>query len=351
MDENKEYTHIMVEYIWLDKFSDFRSKTRTLPNIDYLYSDNSVPKWSYNGYATGQAKISSSDIILTPVFVCLDPFRGAPHLLALCITHDFKNQPLMSNQRDWAVKVLSNPCANGDPAALFGFEQEFYLMTTSGRPIGFPNDGNPFLEGNYYCSVGAQHNFGREIMDELYQSLLYSNIKISGLNSEMGNSQWEFQIGPLPLLEAGDHLNVARYILIRIAEKYGIVVNFNPKPISGNWSGSGLHVNFSTNEMRSTGGFTDIEVAIDKLNTAHRRHMKYYGENNNDRLDGKNGSPCHRLFTSGISDRSASVRINQKTADDGKGYLEDRRPAANANPYVVGGLIYQTVCQNNTDIE
>lgn len=93
-----------------------------------------------------------------------------------------------------------------------------------------------------------------------YRACLYAGVTISGINAEVMPSQWEFQVGPCPGKAMGDHLWMARYVLairvvtdraliqvhysfllIRIAEEWGITVSFHPKPLDGDWNGAGCH--------------------------------------------------------------------------------------------------------------
>lgn len=339
---------IVAEYVWIDGFNSLRSKARTLPISDSIVYDSpeKVPEWSYDGSSTNQAQTEDSDILLRPVAIFYDPFRGFPNLLVLCETFTSNGQYLESNNRAWARDIFDVSVSDTQP--WYGMEQEFFFMTPQNRPIGFPQEGSPPHQDHYYCGVGANNIHGREILDEFYNSCIYSSIKISGINAEVANSQWEFQIGPCTGIEVGDHLWIARYILQRIAEKYGVNVNYHPKPLAdSSWNGSGLHTNFSTQAMREDGGIKSIKEAIKKLETNHRNHMGYYGIDNEQRMTGRCETASYDRFNWGVRNRAASVRIPPHVAINGKGYLEDRRPASNADPYTVSALIYQTICHDH----
>jgi len=225
----------------------------------------------------------------------------------------------------------------------FGLEQEYTLMQNN-WPLGWPQGGYPNLHGRYYCSVGAEFIFGRKIVEHHYRACLHAGIRVGGTNSEGMPGQWEFQVGPSEGIQIGDDLWMARYILLRVAELYGVSVSFHPKPMPGEWSGSGLHANFSTFAMREPGGLAEIKKAIEKLSHKHMQHMSLYGANNQERLTGKEETSHYDVFTWGCGDRNSSVRINRKTEKDGKGWLEDRRPGANADPYVVIAILVKTIC-------
>ena len=227
-----------------------------------------------------------------------------------------------------------------------GLEQEYTLFNLDKvTPLGWPKGGFPGPQGPYYCSAGADAAFGRPIVEAHYKACLYAGIKISGINAEVLPGQWEFQVGPAEGIEAGDHLWMARYIMSRVCEDFGVTVSFEPKPITdGDWNGSGCHTNFSTATMRAEGGYKAILAAVEKLGKKHDEHIAVYGEGNEKRLTGKHETASYKVFKYGVADRGASIRIPRDAEREGKGYFEDRRPASNCDPYVVTGKVFKTCC-------
>jgi len=142
----------------------------------------------------------------------------------------------------------------------------------------------------------------------------------------------------------------------RIAEDFGVLVSYEAKPVKGDWNGAGAHTNFSTNSMRKKGGYKAILDAIEKLGKAHDIHMDVYGKGNRERMTGKHETADYNTFKFGVADRGASIRIPRQGASiriprqcelDQCGYLEDRRPAANCDPYDVTGVIARTTVLND----
>ena len=349
----------IAEYIWTDINDNFRSKSKTIiiQNIDNFDIENIklYEDWSYDGSSTGEASGNFSEILLKPVSVFLDPFRGDSNVLVLCDTYDPKtNEPMKTCHRPLAKALFDK---NTEMNPWYGLEQEFFIMQQlenpsiiSNCPIGFnKNNLSPNSQGQYYCSIGSNNAFGREIVEKAYQLCLKAELNISGMNAEVAPGQWELQVGPCTGIQAGDDLQITRYILHRVGELYNVQINYEPKPfiVNGDWNGSGCHVNFSTKQMREgtsdKTGLEYIEEAIKKLETKHDEHMKYYGKGNEYRMSGMCETSSYNSFSWGVANRGASIRIPQNTKINKKGYFEDRRPAANINPYLVIGKIFETI--------
>lgn len=95
--------------------------------------------------------------------------------------------------------------------------------------------------------------------------------------------------------------------------------------------------------MRKDGGMKAIEAAMSKLEKRHNEHMAVYGEDNDQRMTGEHETSSIDSFSWAVADRGASIRIPRQCAADGKGYFEDRRPASNADPYQITGMMMETV--------
>ena len=333
---------IKAEYIWIDGTEPtplLRSKTKIL-EAGAKPKASSLPKWGFDGSSTNQATGDASDCELVPVFCTRDPLRGGDNLAVLCEVYKSDGTAHETNTRRAAAEA-EEKYKSEDP--WYGMEQE-YTMFIDGRPLGFPESGYPGPQGPYYCGVGAQYVMGREIVEEHMDACLNAGLKLSGINAEVMPGQWEFQIGPAGITEVGDHMYMARYLLGRIAERVGVDISYDAKPAKGDWNGAGCHTNFSTKAMRADGGYELIKAACEKLGQPEKieLHLAHYGDGLKDRLTGLHETMSYKQFGWGVSDRGASIRIPMTTARDGKGYLEDRRPCANIDPYTVARILMET---------
>ncbi len=325
------------EYIWIDgtePTNHLRSKTKILEDGAEL------PIWGFDGSSTNQATGDKSDCVLKPVASYPDPIRGGDDVLVMCEVMLVDGKPHPTNTRSAAVRTAKKYAKH---APMFGIEQEFTLMK-AGRPYGFPPGGYPEPQGGYYCGVGEDEIHGRPIVEAHLDACLAAGLSISGINAEVMPGQWEFQVGPLGLLDVADQLWVARWLLYRVGEDFGVAATLDPKPAKGDWNGAGAHTNFSTKEMREDGGYKYIEAACKALGKRADLHIANYGHGLEERLTGAHETQRHDQFSYGVSDRGASIRIPWQVAQDKKGYLEDRRPNANIDPYVVARLMTDTVC-------
>eukprot|EP00245_Coleochaete_scutata_P006859 TRINITY_DN21672_c0_g1_i1.p1 TRINITY_DN21672_c0_g1~~TRINITY_DN21672_c0_g1_i1.p1 ORF type:complete len:421 (+),score=76.40 TRINITY_DN21672_c0_g1_i1:96-1358(+) len=336
------------EYIWMDglegqkgvKFNEMRSKTKVIQkpipagSLDF-------PSWSFDGSSTGQAEGRFSDCILQPVYTTVDPIRGGEDVLVLCEVLNPDGTPHVTNTRSKIKKILTSEILAEE--TLFGFEQEYTMLGKDARPYGWPSGGYPYPQGPFYCGVGIESVYGRPLAEAHMDACIKAGLLISGINAEVMPGQWEFQIGPAGPLQVGDHVMIARWLLHRLGEDFGITCTFEPKPVpEGDWNGTGAHTNYSTKSMRAEGGISAIEAAIEKLSKKHKEHIANYGIGNEKRLTGLHETANINTFKSGVADRGASIRIPLPVSLEKKGYLEDRRPAANVDPYVVARMLIET---------
>jgi len=336
-----QFGKVQAEYVWIGgSGQDLRSKTRTIDGVPK--SVDELPIWNFDGSSTGQAPGHDSEILLRPVRIFRDPFRGGDNIIVLCACTFPDGKSVETNYRDEADRIFQKA---KDTHPWFGLEQEYTLFKDN-RPLGWPSNGFPAPQGPYYCSVGASVSFGRDIVEEHYRACIYAGVTIAGINAEVLPGQWEYQVGPVEGINLGDELWMSRYLLRKVAEKHGVDVSFEPKPIPGDWNGSGCHTNFSTKAMREEGGYEHIISAIKKLEPKHKEHIQVYGENNHLRLTGKHETASIEKFSYGVADRGASVRIPRQVHIDKRGYFEDRRPASNIDPYLVTSKLVKTVVLN-----
>lgn len=336
-------TIVVCEYVWIGGEGELRSKTRILDAKDMYLADNSlntnlIPMWNYDGSSTKQANSDgNTEVILRPCGVFFDPFRKGEKSdcrIVLCDTYDTLGTPLPTNSRHNAARIFDEKL---DEVPWFGLEQEYFLVFNAADRAA----ATPVPSGLHYCGRGSK--LERMIVEKHLTSCLYAGLAISGINAEVSEDQWEFQVGPCVGIDAADQLIVARYIMERVVEMYNVEVSYFPKP-SPNINGSGCHVNFSTQAMREFGGIRVIDSCMAKLGKNHEEHIRVYGEHNELRLTGKHETSDINKFTYGVGTRNTSVRIPTQTFRDGWGYFEDRRPAANIDPYKATSIVFETCC-------
>jgi len=326
---------LKVEYVWLDGCKpepNLRSKVKV---EDYDETDGEfVPSmWAFDGSSTEQATGDKSDCLLKPIKTYENPFEYGK--IVLCEVLNANRTPHESNARS---------TFEDDDDWWFGFEQEYVLENGNGKPLGFPDTGYPKPQGDFYCGSGTANVAGRKVCNDHLEHCLEAGIDLTGTNAEVMIGQWEYQCLGKGAKNAADDLWMSRYIMQRLTEEFNVSVNWHPKPIEGDWNGSGMHTNFSNKEMREFGReeiFTDICL---RLEETHDQHIDAYGSDNNKRLTGFHETQHIDTFNYGVSDRGASIRIPVATVNNGwKGYLEDRRPASNADPYRIVKALTETL--------
>jgi len=326
---------MLLEYIWIDGNGGLRSKTRV--HRGKIVNVSSLPIWNYDGSSTNQAVGNDSEVFIRPQTIYNDPFRpNSENYLIMCDTLLPNGSPHPTNTRVSAVQLFD---MNPDSKPMFGIEQEFFL-NDGDMPIGMSPPFKKKEQGDYYCGVGGNNAIGRECIEEAFSNCLYAGLSLTGLNAEVAPSQWEFQVCDYGI-HACDQLYIMRYIIDRTAEKFGWNMCIHPKPLLGDWNGSGCHTNFSTEAMRSIGGYKEIIYCISNMSNKHHEHMKEYGEDNKMRMSGLHETASYDEFSYGVANRECSVRIPRDTEKNQCGYLEDRRPASNMDPYRVASLIFE----------
>ena len=324
---------VKLEYVWLDGYKpepNLRSKVKIVEyvKVKNAFIDGKFPMWNFDGSSTNQAETGNSDRLLKPVrhYVSQTFPLDNNTVYVLCEVLNPDETPHESNKRSQITE--------GYEDIWFGFEQEYFIREEiNGNVLGHKRHN--LFQGEYYCGVG--HNVvGREFVEKHTDMCLKHGIDITGTNAEVALGQWEYQVFSEGKLKGGDDLWMTRYFLFKTAEKYGYHIDIHPKPLQhGEWNGSGLHTNFSTDMMRENGGEEYFMALFNAFESRHQDHIKSYGSNNNLRLTGKYETQSIDKFSWGVSDRGASIRVPKDTAKEWKGYVEDRRPGSNADPYKI----------------
>jgi glutamine synthetase len=278
-NRSRIYNSYILEYVWIDGRGNLRSKYRTA-NINFMDEGNNyiaVEKWDYD-----------DEVALVPVAHFLNPFFDPGRaFLVLCDTCSNGVTPTETNFRRDAAKVFESSAEKLDP--WFRIEQSVQLVQL--------------------CGVTRTITL-RKLAEKHYEYCLQAGLKIGGVNAEVAPSQCGFRIGPRPGLGAGDELWIARYILHKLGEEFGVCISFKSEPASA--SGT-LNTTFSTEESRNKNGLKCIYNYIDRLWKKHAHDAGF---------------------------ASTSIRIPKSVLKAGCGHLEDRRPASGVDPYRVIAAIF-----------
>jgi glutamine synthetase len=332
---------LKLEYLWLDGYKpvpNLRGKTKVADGDPDSYTLADCPMWGFDGSSTQQAEGKSSDCMLKPIALYPDTGRENGFIVMCEVMMPDGVTPHPSNTR----ATVPN-----DETLWIGLEQEYFLYQ-NGRPLGWPKNGFPNPQGEYYCGAGFQNvgSIAREIVEEHLDACIDAGINHEGINAEVAKGQWEFQIFGKGAQKAADQIWVARYLLARICEKYGVEVDLHCKPFRGDWNGSGMHCNFSTEHMRTVGGEDYFLKLMGQFEKNCEEHIAAYGPDNHLRLTGLHETQSIDKFSWGVADRGASVRVPHSFIQDGhKGYLEDRRPNSQADPYAIVARVAQTIAE------
>ena len=330
-----------LEYVWLDGYnpSNLRSKVKYITSEGIEENQGvgiEVPDWSFDGSSTKQAEGKDSDCVLKPKRLYKNPVEGG--YIVLCEVYLPNGKPHPSNQRQLIVELDKKEY-------WWGFEQEYFLIDMkTGKPLGWPEEGYPEPQGEYYCGLGAGNVKGRQIVEAHQKCCLQAGLSVDGTNAEVALGQWEYQCFGDDTSKACDDFWISRFFLYKLAEVNNVGVELHPKPYEGDWNGSGCHINFSNKQMREKGTKTMMTKICKALEKKHDEHIKVYGIDNEMRLTGLHETQHISKFSFGVSDRGASIRIPVATVDNKyKGYLEDRRPSSNVDPYQATHIIMKTI--------
>lgn len=329
-------TKFKLEYIWLDGYlpePNLRGKTKIVSKAPKSVAD--CPLWGFDGSSTQQAEGRNSDCLLQPVALYPDAARKNGYLV-MCEVLQPDMTPHPSNFR---------ATVGDDDNLWIGLEQEYFFYENK-RPLGFPEDGYPEPQGEYYTGVGHRvvGDIARQVVEEHMDAVLDTGINFEGINAEVAKGQWEFQVFAKGSKKIGDDMWIARYLLLRTAEKFGLEIQFHCKPIEGDWNGSGMHCNFSTKYMRETGGEAYFNRLMEAFEKYSNEHIAAYGPDNHLRLTGLHETQSIDKFNWGVANRGASIRVPHSFINDGyKGYLEDRRPNSQADPYKIVSRVLKTI--------
>lgn len=302
-------------YVWMSRGGVFRYKIYTLSSLNAdgdFDNPDLYPTGTFDGSSTGDAEVGSSDLRIKPCAVYRDVDGVGVFVLCDIDTAETPRANLLT--------LIENRKVFGAESCWFGFEQEYFLL---------PFESESEQDAFHYCSPTSE-----TIPQHHYNECRQMGVHITGWNCEVAPNQYEFQVCAAGV-SAADDLIMARWVLLRVCQEHDKGLLLVPKPIPV-YNGSGLHTNFSTPQMRtSPGGWSTMLKSVGLLRDRHNEHMEVYGDGNEERLSGMYETSAFDTFSWGIGSRDTSVRLQKVMKGEDKGFIEDRRPASNANPYVV----------------
>ena len=241
-----------------------------------------------------------------------------------------QNKSHSSNERYKSIKVLEHY-----EDVKMSFTLDFFV-TKKNVPVAFLSNPPPSQQGIFYCGVGGDIAVGQECANDIFQNAIKSDLNVTELSGGVAPSQWTIKLGGDVKVKLLDDLICLRYIIAKTSEKYGVTICFHPQLLKEEWNGSGCVIEYSNERMRQDKECNYIRnTVIKNLDKAHAEYVSKCGEDNNRRLLGTNNTSKHEEFTSGVGKYDCSVRIPKLTNENGYGSIEDRRPGANIDPYVV----------------
>ena len=327
-----------LEYIWLDgkkPIPELRGKTQ-VKEFEKPPTLADMPLWGFDGSSTMQAEGHKSDCILKPVALYPDASRK-----------ERVHRSQRSHAPGWHAALDQHARDGSRTIRTSGSDSSRSTSCTrTGVRSASRKRAIPAPQGPYYCGVGYKYmgSIARTIVDEHLDLCLAAGINHEGINAEVAKGQWEFQIFGKGSHKAADDMWTARYLMMRLCEKYEVDVELHCKPIKGDWNGSGMHTNFSTKHLREVGGKEYFEALMKAFEKNISAHIAVYGPDNHLRLTGHHETQAIDKFSYGLSDRGASIRLPVNFIKNGyKGYLEDRRPNSEADPYQIVSQILKTI--------
>ena len=328
------------QYIWSDKYGEMRVITK-------LENDQDINKCIYfNSLNTGQAcDEENTDLFLKPVQKYNNPFykrtKELEPSIFLCQLMVNENKSHSSNERTSSIKVLENY-----EGIDMTFKQDFFI-TKKNVPVAFLSQPAPQTQGIFFAGVGGDIAIGSECANEALMNANKADLNVTQLYGAVAPSQWCIELSGVAKVKLLDDLLCLRYIISKTAEKYGLTICYHPQLLKEAWNGSGCLIEYSNERMRKDIKCNYINTKLIKnLEKTHLEFVSLCGENNNKRLLGSNNTSKHGEFSYGVGNHSCSIRIPNETELNGAGSIEDRRPSANMNPYVVVPYLVNASFQN-----